>query len=67
MPTIPTPDFDSDLSQGDKIDLQNPPQHCGSPMDVWHERDGVLVVCRDDDYQFHTDINGVLTEPPFGT
>lgn len=65
MSNLPTIDYGSDLSKGDKIDLQNAPQHCGSPMDVWHERDGVLVVCHNEDYQFHTDLNGVLVEPPF--
>ena len=60
----PTPDYDSDLSTGSKIDLTTPPRHCGFPMQVSEEHGGHRVECRNFDYEIHTDQNGVLTEPP---
>lgn len=64
MPVIPAPDYDADLWTGDKIDLNDPPKHCGAAMNVQPENDGYRLDCMDDDYEIHTDADGVLTEPP---
>lgn len=64
MPFIPTPDFTGDLWTGDRIDIDNPPTHCGHPLVRYEEGDGYGFECSDEDYEIHTDSAGVLTEPP---
>ncbi|RCH70474.1 hypothetical protein DT019_03015 [Streptomyces sp. SDr-06] len=57
------PDID-DLWIDDRVDVTNPPEHCGMPMKVWAEAGGYRLVCLDDDLELSTDANGIITEPP---
>ncbi|MFF4403629.1 hypothetical protein [Streptomyces sp. NPDC001404] len=65
---IPTPDVSGELWTGDKVDLAKPPCHCGVPMRVRQEYGGGFRLdCLNDDYEMHTDMYGVLSEPPYMT
>lgn len=68
MPFIPTPDTDGDLWTGDRIDLTNPPSHCGYGMTVHPEPPfGHVLNCVNDDYEIHVNDQAILTEPPYHT
>ncbi|KIF02210.1 hypothetical protein PL81_31055 [Streptomyces sp. RSD-27] len=65
MVFIPIPDVDSDLRTGDRIDIDNPPAHCGYPLSRYEEGDdGYGFECDEGDYEIHTDADGVLTQLP---
>ncbi|MDR3082119.1 MAG: hypothetical protein LBV60_14545 [Streptomyces sp.] len=53
-----------DLWIDDQVDLANPPEHCGYPMNVWPEAGGYRLVCLDDDLELGVDADGIITEPP---
>ncbi|GAA2629784.1 hypothetical protein [Streptomyces axinellae] len=57
----------SDLDKGDRVDLTDPPKHCGTPMKVADTPYGHRLDCFGDDCEIHTDPSGVLTELPFVT
>lgn len=52
-------------SKGDQIDMYDPPRHCGAPMEIWRaDATPFEAVCRDDDYGFGIDHDGVILTPP---
>ncbi|MCX5145120.1 hypothetical protein [Streptomyces sp. NBC_00338] len=51
--------------EGDQIDLYDPPEHCGAPMEIYAGRTGAYeVVCRDQDLGFDTNHDGVIVTQP---
>lgn len=64
-----TPHFDyySSLQTGDRIDLDEPPEHCGEEMNVREDSSGALLICINGDYEITTGKDGVLVEPPYIT
>lgn len=64
-----TPHFDyyGDLQTGDRVDLDEPPHHCGEEMNVHRDSSGAVLVCFNGDYEITTDKDGALVEPPYIT
>lgn len=51
--------------KGDQIDLYDVPDHCDAPMQVYRGHVGAYeVVCRDEDYGFEVDHDGVIVTQP---
>lgn len=64
---IPHFDYYSDLQTGDRIDLDEPPEHCGEEMDVHKDSSNRLLICVNGDYEITTNEDGTLVEPPYIT
>jgi len=54
----------ADIQVGDTINADRPPHCCGNEMEQFPGQIGILWECWNGESQIHTDLNGVVTEPP---